>query len=114
MLFGIGLLLVGGAGVPVFAAEVVHHDSVGIPGECAVADLLLADAAGLLLSDDALHLLVINALLLNPEELGLQQTLQDLVTALPLGLLLQDALQKHTDLANLGVGWEQVNGLKKQ
>lgn len=47
----------------------------------------------------------------HPQELGLQQALQDLVAALPLSLLLQDALQEHPDLPDLGVGWQQVDGL---
>lgn len=48
----------------------------------------------------------------HPEELGLQQTLQDLVTAFPLSLLLQHALQEDSDLSDLSVGWEQINGLE--
>lgn len=47
----------------------------------------------------------------HPEELGLQQTLHDLVAAFPLGLLLQDALQEDLDLSDLNVCWEQIDGL---
>lgn len=47
----------------------------------------------------------------HPEELGLQQTLQHLVAAFPLGVLLQDALQEHPDLSDLGICWQQVDGL---
>lgn len=47
----------------------------------------------------------------HPEELGLQETLHHLVAALPLGLLLQDALQEDLDLSDLNIGWEQIDGL---
>lgn len=43
-----------------------------------------------------------------PEELCLQQTLEHLVKAFPLGLLLQHTLEKHTDLCDLSVRWKQV------
>lgn len=49
----------------------------------------------------------------HPQELGLQQTLQHLVAAFPLRLLLQDALQEDPDLPDLGVCWEQINGLEE-
>lgn len=49
----------------------------------------------------------------HPEELGLQQTLQHLVAAFPLSLLLQDALQEDPDLSDLGVCWEQIDGLEE-
>lgn len=97
--------------VAIFAAEVMHHHAVGIPGKRAVSYFLLADSAGLLLRDDTFNLLVEDSLLLHPEELGLQQTLQHLVAAFPLGLLFQDALQEDPDLSDLGVCWEQIDGL---
>lgn len=43
-----------------------------------------------------------------PEELSLQQTLEYLVEAFPLGLLLQHTLEKHTNLCDLSVRWKQV------
>lgn len=49
----------------------------------------------------------------HPQELGLQQTLQHLVAAFPLSLLLQDALQEDPDLTDLSVCWEQIDGLEK-
>lgn len=49
----------------------------------------------------------------HPEELGLQETLQHLVAAFPLRLLLQDALQEDPDLSDLGVCREQIHGLEK-
>lgn len=50
----------------------------------------------------------------HPEELGLQQTLQNLVAAFPLSLLLQDALQEHPDLSDLCICWEQIDGLENR
>ena len=50
----------------------------------------------------------------HPEELGLQQTLQHLVAAFPLGLFLQDAFQEDPDLSDLSVCWEQIDGLQKK
>lgn len=105
------LLLLGGTHGAVFAAEVMHHHAVWIPGKRTVSYLLLADSAGLLLGDDTLRLLVEDPLLLHPEELCLQQALQDLVAAFPLSPLLQDALQEHADLSDLSVSREQVDGL---
>lgn len=49
----------------------------------------------------------------HPEELGLQQTLQHLVAAFFLSLLLQNALQEDPDLLDLCVCWEQIDGLEK-
>lgn len=40
-----------------------------------------------------------------PEELGLQETLEHLVEAFPLGILLQHTLEKHTNLLDLSVCW---------
>lgn len=105
------MLLLSRTHVAVFAAEVMHHHAVGIPGERAVAYFLLADPAGLFFSNDTFNLLVEDALLLHSEELGLQQTLQHLVAAFPLRLLLQDALQEDPDLSDLGVCWKQIDGL---
>lgn len=48
----------------------------------------------------------------HPEVLGLQQTLQDLVAAFPLSLLLQDALQENPDLPDRSVCREQIDGLE--
>ena len=48
----------------------------------------------------------------HPEELSLKETLQHLVAAFPLSLLLQDALQENPDLSDLSVCWEQIDGLE--
>lgn len=58
-------LLLSGTHVAVFAAEIMHHHAVGIPGKCTVSYFLLADSAGLLLCNDTFNLLVENALLLH-------------------------------------------------
>lgn len=46
-----------------------------------------------------------------PQELSLQQTLQHLVEAFPLGFLLQHTLEKHADLFDLSVGRKQIYSL---
>lgn len=105
------MLLLSGANVAVFAAEVMHHHAIGIPGKCTISYFLLADSADLLFCNNTFNLLVENPLLLHPEEFGLQQTFQHLVAALPLSLLFQDALQENPDLTDLSVCWEQIDGL---
>lgn len=58
-------LLLGWTHVAIFAAEVMHHHAVGIPGKRTVSYFLLADSAGLLLCDDTFNLLVKDSLLLH-------------------------------------------------
>lgn len=66
------MLLLSGANVAIFAAEVMHHHAIGIPGKRTVSYFLLADSAGLLFCNDTFNLLVEDPLLLHPEEFGLQ------------------------------------------
>lgn len=90
----------------ILTAEVMDHHTIWIPGKGTVSNFFLTHPAGLLFSNNTLHLLVKDPLLLDPQELSLQQALKDLVKAFPLSFLLQYTLQKHTDLPDLSVSWE--------
>jgi len=95
----------------VFAADKVHHDSVGVTREDTVSNPLVANGAHFVGGDNSPARLVVNPLFLDLQLLRLQEVLANLIVVELPSVTAQDRFNERVHLLDIDINGKQLQGL---